>query len=387
MANVNPVTPWQQLLRRLGGCVRHLDVETWGIRWAFAEAVGRGSSIPVELGITVAQPSADDGNRIHDKLQGRFVEYHGPASARGHDVVVERTAYLRPDIEVPLEAAVRHRPGQTIFPFLGQAFKTRGPQRIGNLRTDLADATTMEIWEIKPIGSLGDAVVQLAGYVARYNCLAQIPLTRYRGAFRPLTPGTSLDLRVLLPFTLPLDGQDEHARLVVPFELVPLPGIIGYVILRLPTPGQVVTVAVADALRRLLRELRRRRWRVNEPSSPPGIPEWLFYVPLAVGVALAAAGAVAAAPEEAAAGGVYVSIRTASALLSAAGVTLSGPAFAAPPAGPTQPGRAASRQDPVPLPPATLRTAFGSVSADTAEEAVAVLWLLAALFAAIPPPD
>jgi hypothetical protein len=382
MTNGNPASRWQTLIRRLGSCVRHLDVETWFIRWVFAAAVSRGSIVPAEAGITVAQPSMDDGKRIHEELQKRFVRYHGPASSRGHDLAVERTAHLRPNIEVPLESAVRYRPGQTIYPYLGQAFKTRGPQRIGNLRADMADVTAMEIWEIKPIGSIDDAIVQIAGYVARYNCLSQIPLTRYRGSSRPLTPGTSLDLRVLLPFTLPLEGEDDRARLVVPFELIPLPGIVGYVILRLPKPGELVTVAVADALRRLFREMRRRRWRVYPPAPTPAIPEWVAFVPLAVGLVLAAAGAVVAAPEEAAGAGIVVTARVVTRLLASAGLTLSGAASAAVPAD-AAPGTAATGQE-VPMPPATLRTAFGDISAGTVEEAVAALWLLAGVFSSIP---
>ena len=378
---------WQRLLDDLASCFPYLDLETWGLRWIVARSAASVPAVP-GLAKILATPTLDDGKYVHEKIQGRFREFHGPTSARSHDLVIERRAFLRPDLKVSLEQAILYRRGNALYPWLWEAFKTKGSFRIGNLRTDMVDVDTMEIWEIKPLASIDDAVLQLARYVVRYNCLAQI--ARLDARRRPLTPGQSLDIRVLLPFAMPGLSDDGRARLAIPFELVATPGIITYVLVKLPKPEEVAAAsAAAEALRRLFKQLRTRRWGPGVGPRPSDVPEWVLGAGLAAGVILAVAAIILTAPEDVAVvgGGAAVARggQLIGRLLQTAGLVVPRLAFAQPR---VQAGRRAVTTVEVDEPPALgLRTAFGTLPAESTREAIAALCFMATLFAILDEPE
>lgn len=238
----------------LDACLKTFDedyVNTWDKRFAFAQqwdTVFNAAS----LGPFVETPTMEDGDLVHRELQARFLREYGPGATRPTaEILIERTIH-RPSGPISLSKA---RKESKLYRRLWLAL--RSPKtRTGSLRLDLASLSSFTIWEVKPVGNLAGGVVQLFYYCSAYNCLAGTQNSPERLAHSAVPLARS----VLWPVKLPSSGQGGAARprFAVPFQVPQCPGVVGYVVLVLPSLKGTVDAAALAALLGHFRQLSRR---------------------------------------------------------------------------------------------------------------------------------
>ena len=331
-------------------------VETWLTReaWAVAYSV---AGVAADVTPLIDLPSTEDGNEVHEVIQDRFREQYGPNPTRPTEILIERRIY-RPSGDITL---ARLKFENARYRRLWLAL--RSPRFLrGSLRLDLADLTSMSIWEVKPIGGLAQAVAQLCFYTSAYNCLARASNApeRLGPSPVPLNPKVSRPVRLA-----PSAGRQRFAMLFQPRQV---PGLVGYVVIVLPSLKELQTAAVIEVMRRLAKELRRLRGTQGPPSDDgvlAALMVTVIVIVLLVGVSQIpgslAIAEVAATLEEAG---------------SFAGALSGG--IALPPPLSLPPHAVASTAHPVVSPlPVTLDTFAGPISCESPAQALAVLSALA----------
>ena len=351
----------------LDACRETADLQLWQkrLQWASAfEAAGVASEVLPMVGA----PSIADLNRVHNTIQSRFHEHYGPTLARPSEILIERTIYrLSGTITLAQGRLENARYRRLWLAFRSPRF-TRGA-----LRLDLADLGTMHLWEVKPINGLAQGVVQLFYYRPRTTAWL-----RRRDLPTELIPSpVTLDRPVTRPVRL-AQSSGGRQRFALPFERKEIPGIVGYVIVVLPSLKDLQTVAVLEMMRRLARELRKLRGD-QAPPTDADLPAGAVVMVLA---ALILVGAVAAlGPAAIPAIGAAISrsselIGLAARVLPAATALTAGTASAdtvsEPGQAPLQPGPPERGQE-----PATLVTFAGTIECEDAPQALAVLQALA----------
>jgi hypothetical protein len=368
-AGVQPTaaaTGWslQNAIQLLDACLDREDfnVGTWYSRYQWA-ATFSAVGLVADLTTLLENPTIEDGLQVHGVLQSRFREHYGPTPLRTAEILIERRIY-RPSGDLTLaQAKFENARYRRLWLAL------RSPRFLrGSLRVDLADLTSMSLWEVKPLEGLAQGVAQLFYYTMAYQCLARVQSAPERliASPMPLLPQVTRPVR-LSPSA---GGRQQFA---MPFERREVPGLVGYVVVVFPRLQDLQNVLVLDLMRRLAKELRRLRGT----QAPPNDDGLTAAMALAVVAFVLVVGLVAATGPAgiAAVGGAVVRALGPRVVGSLAGTLAGGLAGAAAGAEPPVPEAAAGSTGEAE--PVTLLTFAGPIPCEDALQALAVLQALA----------
>lgn len=199
------------------------------------------------------------GQNVHKRLQDGYL-----LGTAGLETVVDRRVYgpgygVTPGAGMTLsEAAARSvRP---VFTAMQMAWVTRNFDSY--VRADVTSITLRQNWEIKPVASTVQGILQEAWYRCSFNWVART-LKQENPAFetdlQELEPGGSWPPSAMTRIVLPAPSGGQ-GQLVIPFTMPTLPGMVLYAGVSGPT--------VADAALLILYLLKQVEKQIKKRGKP-----------------------------------------------------------------------------------------------------------------------
>ncbi len=214
----------------------------------------------------------EGGKAIHKFLQERYRQVTDHLS---HQIVIERRVW-RGGSFTPLRMASREAAlaGNYNLAALRMARISRTSRR-GHRRDDILDMTREGGWEIKPVSSAVEGVVQEAYYRFAYNFWAAVWIDGWGRNVDPavLDPGENW-LRVHIPLLFPFIHPRNPKQLVTPWTMDYLPGLAFYFIFDIKLPQKVPDpiIIFEMELMRAIEEMRRRAREEKSVPQPAPLP-------------------------------------------------------------------------------------------------------------------
>lgn len=196
------------------------------------------------------------GQNVHKRLQSGYL-----LGTAGLETVVDRRVYgpgygVTPGTGIPLSEAAAAS-GRPVFSAMQMAWVTRNFDSY--VRADVTSITLRQNWEIKPVGSTVQGVLQDAWYRCSFNWVARM-LKQENPAFetdlQELEPGGSWPPAALTRIVLPAPSGGQ-GQMVIPFTMPMLPGVVLYAGVSGPTVADA-TLLILYLMTQIEKQIKAR---------------------------------------------------------------------------------------------------------------------------------